>query len=297
MDASVKGKTATGYLWTYSHPKGQVVYRYHPGRGGKHARDDLRSFRGWLQSDGYEVYRSMARLFGEEVKHCACMAHVRRKFVEIERANKDAAGFSAIVDTAAAIVARIDELYGIEREMKEAHAGTVQREEVRAQRSLPLFDALMSELNRVAMDPDLLPGSGLSRACAYALRLRSELRRSLSNGVTEIDNNRCEQSIRPVALGRKNCLRPCGMPPAAGSESRSAAERWLHVGSQGAAPAVAAIMSLVESCRRMGINARTYLDDVLPQLASAHPEKVADLAKTLTPTRWQAARVSVATAA
>ena len=50
MDASVKGKTATGYLWTYSHPKGQVVYRYHPGRGGKHARDDLRSFRGWLQT-------------------------------------------------------------------------------------------------------------------------------------------------------------------------------------------------------------------------------------------------------
>jgi hypothetical protein len=152
----------------------------------------------------------------------------------------------------------------------------VQREEVRAQRSLPLFDALMSELNRVAMDPDLLPGSGLSRACAYALRLRSELRRSLSNGVTEIDNNRCEQSIRPVALGRKN---------------------WLHVGSQGAAPSVAAIMSLVESCKRMGINPRTYLDDVLPQLASAHPEKVAELAKTLTPTRWQATRVSVATAA
>jgi hypothetical protein len=217
--------------------------------------------------------------------------------VEIVRANKDAAGFSAIVDTAAAIVARIDELYGIEREMKEAHAGTVQREEVRAQRSLPLFDALMSELNRVAMDPDLLPGSGLSRACAYALRLRSELRRSLSNGVTEIDNNRCEQSIRPVALGRKNCLRLCGMAPAVGSESRSAAERWLHVGSQGAAPSVAAIMSLVESCRRMGINARTYLDDVLPQLASAHLDKVAELAKTLTPTRWQTARVSVATAA
>jgi hypothetical protein len=149
----------------------------------------------------------------------------------------------------------------------------------------------------VAMDPDLLPGSRLSRACAYALRLRSELSRSLSKGVTEIDNNRCEQSIRPVALGRKNCLRPCGMPPAEGSASRSAAGRWLHVGSQGAAPAVAAIMSLVESCRRMGINARTYLDDVLPQLASAHLDKVAELAKTLTPTRWQTARVSVATAA
>ena len=94
--------------------------------------------------------------------------------------------------------------------------------------------------------------------------------------MTEIDNNRCEQSIRPVALGRKN---------------------WLHVGSQGAAPSVAAIMSLVESCKRMGINPRNYLEDVLPQLAAAHPDKVAELAKTLTPTRWQAARASVATAA
>ena len=165
------------------------------------------------------------------------------------------------------------------------------------ERGPPLFDALMSELKCVAMDPDLLPGSGLSRACAYALRLRSEFRRSLGNGVTEIDNDGCEQSSGPVALGRKNCLRPCGMPPVAGSASRSAAGRWLHVGSQEAAPALAAIISLVESCRRMGINARNYLDDVLPQLASAHPEKVAELAKTLTPTRWQSTRVSVATAA
>ncbi len=66
-------------------------------------------------------------------------------------------------------------------------------------------------------------------------------------------------------------------------------------GSQEAAPAVAAIMSLVESCRRMGINARTYLDDVLPQLASTHPDKVAELARTLTPIRWQAAHPSAAT--
>jgi hypothetical protein len=119
----------------------------------------------------------------------------------------------------------------------------------------------------------------------------------LGNGVTEIDNNRCEQSIRPIALGRKNCLRPCSMAPAAGSPSRSAAGRWLHVGSQGAAPAVAAIMSLVESCKRMGIIPRTYLEDVLPQLASAHSDKVAELATTLTPSRWQAASTSVGTAA
>lgn len=269
MDPRVKGKTATGYLWTYSHPRGQVVYRYHPGRGGKYARSDLDGFAGWLQSDGYQVYQSVATLFGESVRHCACLSHVRRKLVEIIRANRDAAGFSTIVATATAFVARIGELYDIERELKENQAGHATREEVRAARSLPLFDKLMSAMNAAAMDENLLPGSALAKACRYALHLRAQLRRSLENGITEIDNNRCEQSVRPIALGRKN---------------------WLHIGAPGAAPSVAAIISVVESCKRMGLNVRTYLSEVLPHLAAAHPDRVAALAATLTPLKWLAAR-------
>ena len=276
MDLRVKGKTATGYMWTYSHPRGQVVYRYHPGRGGKYARSDLDGFRGWLQSDGYQVYQSLATLFGERVKHCACLSHVRRKFVEIVRANKDVAGFSAIVATASALVARIGEIYDIERQLKEADADTDTRKQVRAERSLPLFDKLMKEINAAALDENLLPGSALAKACRYALRLRAQLRRSLENGVTEIDNNRCEQSIRPLALGRKN---------------------WLHIGAPEAAPSVAAIISVVESCKRMGINVRDYLSDVLPRLADAHPDHQAALAATLTPIKWLAARSPSATAA
>lgn len=99
------------------------------------------------------------------------------------------------------------------------------------------------------------------------------MRRSLENGVTEIDNNRCEQSIRPIALGRKN---------------------WLHIGAPGAAPSVDAIISVVESCKRMGINVRSYLSDVLPRLAAAHPDQVAALAATLTPGRWLAVRTPAA---
>jgi transposase len=276
MDPRVKGKTATGYLWTYSHPRGQVVYRYHPGRGGKYARSDLDGFAGWLQSDGYQVYQSVAALFGDSVRHCACLSHVRRKLVEIIRANQDAAGFSTIVATAAALVARIGELYDIERALKESQADHATREEVRAARSLPLFDKLMSEMNAAALDENLLPGSALAKACGYALRLRAQLRRSLENGITEIDNNRCEQSIRPIALGRKN---------------------WLHIGAPGAAPTVAAIISVVESCKRMGINVRTYLSEVLPSLAAAHPDRVAALAATLTPAKWLAARTPTVAAA
>ena len=276
MDLAVKGKTATGYMWTYSHPRGQVVYRYHPGRGGKYARSDLAGFSGWFQTDGYQIYQSLVIVFGETVRHCACMSHVRRKFVEIVRANKDVVGFSAIVDTAAALVARIDQLYDIERQLKEAGADADTRKKVRTERSLPIFDLLVSEMNAAAQDENLLPGSALAKACRYALHLRPQLRRSIENGITEIDNNRCEQSIRPIALGRKN---------------------WLHIGSPAAAPSVAAIISVVESCKRMGINVRTYLSDVLPQLAAALPEKLVALATSLTPTKWLAARPAAAAAA
>ncbi len=120
----------------------------------------------------------------------------------------------------------------------------------------------MSELNTAALDENLLPGGALAKACRYALNLRAQLRRSLENGVTEIDNNRCEQSIRPIALGRK---------------------KWLHIGAPGAARSVAAIISVVESCKRMGINVRSYLSDVLPRLAA-----------TLTPGRWLAVRTPAA---
>ena len=296
MDPRVKGKTATGFMWTYSHPRGQVVYRYHPGRGGKYARSDLDGFAGWLQSDGYQVYQSVAALFGESVRHCACLAHVRRKLVEIVRANQDAAGFSAIVATATALVARIGELYDIERQLKESQAGDLARQKTRAERSLPLFDQLMSELNAAAIDENILPGSALAKACRYALHLRAQLRRSLENGITEIDNNRCEQSIclsrRPSApspfgqpgLAVSAPARGLGWPIALGRKN------WLHIGAPGAAPSVAAIISVVESCKRMGINVRTYLSDVLPRLAAAHPDQVAALAATLTPAKWLAAR-------
>jgi transposase len=276
MDSRIKGKTATGYLWTYGHPRGQVVYRFHPGRGGKYARGDLDGCAGWLQSDGYQVYQSLSACFGEAVRHCACLSHVRRKFVEIVRANKDVAGFSAIVTTATALVARIGELYAIERQLKQSGADANTRKAVRAERSLPIFDLLVREMDAVVRDENLLPGSALAKACSYALKLRVQLRRSLENGVTEIDNNRCEQSIRPVALGRKN---------------------WLHIGSPSAAPSVAAIISVVESCKRLGIHVRTYLSDVLPRLAAAPPDQAAALAATLTPVKWLAAQTAAQPAA
>ena len=72
-----------------------------------------------------------------------------------------------------------------------------------------------------------------------------------------------ENSMRPVALGRKN---------------------WIHVGSPEAGPKVAAILSIVETCRRLGIPIREYFEDVLPGLADVSIQKLPNL----TPAAWAA---------
>ena len=74
--------------------------------------------------------------------------------------------------------------------------------------------------------------------------------------------------MRPLALGRKN---------------------WLHLGSEAAGPKVAAIASIVETCRRLEINLRAYLNDVLPKLGDWPINRVAEL----TPTVWQATHKKV----
>jgi transposase len=79
----------------------------------------------------------------------------------------------------------------------------------------------------------------------------------------ELSNNLAENSMRGVAIGRKN---------------------WIHIGSPLAGPRVAAILSVTESCRRLGIPIREYLAAILPGLADVRIQKLADL----TPAAWAA---------
>ena len=78
-----------------------------------------------------------------------------------------------------------------------------------------------------------------------------------------LDNNLAENSMRSVALGRKN---------------------WIHIGSPQAGPKVAAILSVVESCRRLKISVRDYLASILPGLADLPIRRLPDL----TPAAWVA---------
>ena len=107
----------------------------------------------------------------------------------------------------------------------------------------------------------------MAKDCDYGMGQWDRLEEYLKDGLLEIDNNWCEGAIRPLTLGRKN---------------------WLHIGSEQAGPKVAAIASIVETCRRLDINLRQYLKDVLPRLGEWPINRVAEL----TPTAWKAAQKS-----
>jgi hypothetical protein len=108
-----------------------------------------------------------------------------------------------------------------------------------------------------------LPSSKLAEACQYALNQWPRLKPYLENGRIEIDQNLCENAMRALAVGRKN---------------------WLHIGSQEAGPKIAAILSVMETCKRLPINLRKYLNDVLPKLPSW---PIIDVA-VLSPLNWKA---------
>jgi hypothetical protein len=94
----------------------------------------------------------------------------------------------------------------------------------------------------------------------------AKLRRCFDHAEVELSNNVAENSMRPVALGRKN---------------------WLHVGSAKSGPKIAAILSVVESCRRLQVPVKDYLLAVLPGMSRRKHSEVAQL----TPTRWNASHV------
>ena len=159
------------------------------------------------------------------------------------------------------IVARMDELFAVDAEARRRVIGFTGRHALRQERAKPLLDEIRSKID--AAHSVALPSSALSKACQYALTLWRKLTRFLEYPELELSNNLAENSMRPVALGRKN---------------------WIHIGSPQAGPKVAAILSVVESCRRLQVSVRDYFSTILPGLADLPIRCLPDL----TPAVWAA---------
>jgi hypothetical protein len=229
-----RGKNHQAYLWQYGRPAGTVVFDFCLGRGRDGPKHFLGQFEGILQTDGYTAYDQIG---GTRMVHAACWAHARRQFFEAVQLNpRD--------PVATPIVAQMDELFAVDAEARRKALSVAARHVRRQERAKPLLDEIRVRIE--AAQSVALPSSALSKACQYALTLWRKLTRFLEYPELELSNNLAENSMRPVVLGRRN---------------------WLHIGSPQAGPKVAAILSVVESCRRLKVPVRDYFSAILPGLA------------------------------
>jgi transposase len=242
---SDKAPTADHWMWVRAAgPPGKriVLFDYDPSRGGAVPKRLLQGYRGILLTDGYEPYATVS----EELKlvHAGCMAHARRRF---EEARKATPGDS---NHARCALDFIRELYLIERGLwdREHPRTPEQRVAVRQSRSAPIMERFHAWLE--ALSCQVLPESRLGKAVHYTLGQWPKLTVFLCHGEAPIDNNRCENAIRPFVLGRKG---------------------WLFSDTVHGAVASANLYSLVETAKANGVEPHGYLAQLLerlPQLTS-----------------------------
>ena len=238
------GTTHKGYHWVYYAPVEKLVcFDYRKGRGRDGPEDFLKSFRGMLQTDGYVAYdiyekRDGITLFG-------CMAHARRKFENAKENDLKRTEY---------VLERMQKLYKTEREAREQGLTPEQRKELRLEQSLPILKELENWMKEQL--PYVLPKSAIGQAIAYTLGLWPRLTRYVQHGQVEIDNNLVENSIRPVALGRKN---------------------YMFAGSHEAAQQAAMIYSFLGTCKINNIEPYGWLRNTLQRIPDHSIQKLDEL--------------------
>lgn len=252
--AGSRGKSRAA-LWVYIGDRDDVVYDFTPSRSRDGPVRMLSGFEGYLQGDAYagwdELYRSGM------IVEVGCMAHARRYFFE---------ALASSGSEAAVMLAKIQRLYRVEREAKEANLGSGAIRDLRQQRSRPILEEMRVELER--LEAQVLPKSLIGEAVTYMNRQWTALSRYVDDGRLAIDNNNAERALRRVAVGRKN---------------------WLFAGSFEGGKRAAVIYSLIETCKRIGADPFKYMRDVLERLPTTSPENYA----ALTPRAWLAERQAV----
>uniref|UniRef100_UPI0026263B86 IS66 family transposase n=1 Tax=uncultured Halomonas sp. TaxID=173971 RepID=UPI0026263B86 len=251
MLAPGKKKTHKAYVWAYaSAPFSNVeavVYDFAPGRAGQHARDFLGDWKGQLVCDDYSGYKAG---FDKGIIEIGCLAHARRKFIELHVTGKSQIAGQAIE--------LIGQLYQVEREAQSLSAE--ERQQLRETRARPIAEALHRWM--LAQREKVPNGTATAKALDYSLKRWAALTRYLDDGGLPIDNNRVENLIRPWALGRSN---------------------WLFAGSLRSGQRAANIMSLIQCAKLNGHEPYAYLKDVLERL----PTQKASQLHELLPHNWQ----------
>lgn len=256
LDKHKKGKTHQGYQWVYYSPEEKLVlFDYRKSRNREGPKQLLKNYQGYLQTDGYQAYDQFENR--QDMVLVGCLAHARRKFEHALESDQPRAEQALLL---------IQQLYAVEREAREQHLTPEARYALRQQKARPIMDALGQWL--VDEYPQVLPKSAIGKAFYYLIGRYNKIYLYLRDGRLEIDNNLIENSIRPVALGRKN---------------------YLFAGSHAGAQRAAMVYSLLGSCKLQDIDPYTYLKDILERL----PEQPVNRLKELLPPHWKPVKVAI----
>ena len=244
LESPKKGACHQGWYWVYHNPINRtVLFDYQSTRGAPGPKRILDGFKGYLQTDGYGVYKQYGARPG--VTHLGCWAHVRREF---ERALDNDR------DRAVKAMTWIQGLYAVERQASQAKLTPARRKILRLAESLPIINELGKWIHAEAKN--VLPKSQIGKAMAYSFSRWDALSGYLYDGHLEIDNNLVENLIRPVALGRKN---------------------YLFAGSHKAAQRAAMVYSLLASCKIHQVNPHGWLRYVLENIMSTKYNDIRNL--------------------
>jgi transposase len=250
LQAPGTGKTRTARIWAYVRDERPwhgpappaAHYQFTVDRKGEHPANHLAGYQGWMHADGYSGFNELYRSGG--VREVACLAHIRRKFVDVFQSEG-----SVIAEEA---IKRIAGLYAVEKNGR----GRLPDDRVwlRQAAAKPIVDDLESWLQ--AQLPRISSKSELAKAIRYALVRMRKLRPYLEHGCLEADNNCAERALKPVALGRKN---------------------FLFVGSEGGGRSAAIAYTLLESAKLNGVDPQAWLTDVLGRIADHKINKIDEL--------------------
>lgn len=238
------GATHKGYHWVYYSPLEKLVcFNYRKGRGREGPEKFLQSFQGALQTDGYTAYNQFKNRQG--ITLLACMAHARRKFEQALDNDPERAEY---------VMKKIQELYSIERNAREQDLSFDERKKLRQKESLPILSELENWMRNQLSE--VLPKSSIGKAITYTLKLWKRLTRYTEDGRWEIDNNPVENSIRPVAIGRKN---------------------YLFAGSHEGAKRAAMMYSFLGTCKINDVEPFSWLKDVLTRIPDHSIQRLDEL--------------------
>ena len=244
LDKQKQGSTHRGYHWIYYSPlEKTVLFDYNTGRSREGPIKLLKNFKGYLQTDGYNVYEIFARR--KDITLVNCMAHARRGFDKALPYDKIRAEFA---------MKMFQKLYAIEQQAREQNLSSQQRHTLRLDESLPV----MNELGKWIVETykTSQPKSPLGKATAYCIERWDNLLAYLKDGSLEIDNNLAENAIRPIALGRKN---------------------YLFAGSTRGAERAAMFYSFFGTCKKNNVNPFDWLRKVLEVIPTYKVNKLTEL--------------------